>query len=483
MAVHYGGKLALHLNRLVRELTSLPIDQCSYILSDGLSAVYLNNRLSLGGANSRHMLVKYHWQQEMNMRDLLRAIHIPGELQCADANTKPLHGKLYWRHSATIMGETKLICDQLRASAIISAFAVAHRAERTAKQGERHPDLDDSGSEDYDAIHFARERLGQTISSAPPVLKLGKRYSSDCTGDGPGEEQKDEQQDHRIDLFAAHRQNTINIEARFSQEAEYITMVMEADVERFRREMQRARREREVSLEAQETRLGQELAAQAAFLAALPQPQEPAHHLNHLRFIASPPDSPPRLSPSPSPYPSPPSTPPPAYQRGLFSFPPDQQVRRRENEFFKEGSVGLFNVGPLRTINSAASVTASEVDGRSHIKFATEMGLIDDSAFHLQFLNSASTPRGGWTADSTRLAEQHAECIVHKIGYTLGTCYHHPACPSCRTNGVIRTTFYAVSIGHAKAVGMRASLEFGCCHNFWKPNGGQRKNPRRNQGE
>ena len=68
-------------------------------------------------------------------------------------------------------------------------------------------------------------------------MKLGKRYSSDCTGDGPSEEQKNEQQDHRVELFAAHRQNVINIEARFTQETEYITMVLEADVERFRRDI------------------------------------------------------------------------------------------------------------------------------------------------------------------------------------------------------------------------------------------------------
>jgi len=72
---------------------------------------------------------------------------------------------------------------------------------------------------------------------------------------------------------------------------------------------------------------------------------------------------------------------------------------------------------------------------------------------------------------------------VHKSGNLLGACYHHPRCSACRTAGVIRQTFYAVSIEHAKAIGMRASNEFGCCHNYWQPDGGSRKNPRRNQGE
>ena len=666
MGVHYAGKLALHLNRLVRELTALEIDQCSYVLSDGLSAVYLNNRLSLGGANSRHMLVKYHWQQETNKRDLLRAIHIPGDLQCAENNTKPLHGKLFWKHSASQMGERQLICEQLRA--IITAFAVAHQAERAALQGKRHPDVDDSGSEDFDTIHLARDRASPgpcddvpelTASGddesdsdpgeadwAPPclsqarrarrILLFGKRYSSDCTGDGPGQEQKERRplqeqepaearfQFQRSEVFAEFQQAVGNIEATFSQQTEFFNLRIEEDVRSFQQDMLRARRDRENGLQAQQVLLDQALArilstenedddsrqrtfAHPASPAVRPSPDRPApipeapltppvwedsasddedmeqsegrssmqgrcelpgcnlapiqgHPMchgphPHLRFLPAPP----QLSMPPPPQPL---SPPPPYTvaRRLFSFPPDEPPpddqageecgyadcdrraridegngyccdehearatnqcalegcdryawlghpycgythaqraaqQRRENighdaslpqfrhSLFREGSVGLINIGPLRTTSGEHAVTASEVEGRSHISFATEMGLISDQRYHLLYLNSASAPRGGWTADSTLLAEIHAECIVHKSGNLLGACYHHPRCSACRTAGVIRQTFYAVSIEHAKAIGMRASNEFGCCHNYWQPDGGSRKNPRRNQGE
>ena len=161
----------------------------------------------------------------------------------------------------------------------------------------------------------------------------------------------------------------------------------------------------------------------------------------------------------------------------------DASLPQFRHSLFREGSVGLINIGPLRATSGEYAVTASEVEGRSHISFATEMGLISDQRYHLLYLNSASAPRGGWTAESTRLAELHAECIVHKRGNSLGACYHHPRCSSCRTAGVIRQNFYVVSIEHAKAIGMRASNESGCCHNYWGPDGGSRKNPRRNQGE
>ena len=127
MANYEIGKEAVYVRKHAVDLTNLELPVCTYVLCDGLSAVYLTNRRNLGGGRVRHMDVKYHWLQQQVQKGTLRTIHVPTEMQYADANSKPLHGKLYWKMTAPVMGEVQFPEPSLEV--IVRVFVKVHAEE------------------------------------------------------------------------------------------------------------------------------------------------------------------------------------------------------------------------------------------------------------------------------------------------------------------------------------------------------------------
>ena len=98
-----AAKMAKYLRSVLRELNMLPPDNPTVIYIDNEAAIAMINERK-PTTRSRHIDIQYFAIQEWRARGEIITRHIPGVINPADDQTKPLYWKLHERHARRAMG-------------------------------------------------------------------------------------------------------------------------------------------------------------------------------------------------------------------------------------------------------------------------------------------------------------------------------------------------------------------------------------------